>query len=429
MKTKIIATIGPSCWHKPVVRKMTTYGMNIARINASFADKAELERVKKLYHSVSITTSMMVDTVGFKIRLDKTNPELTVKKGDKILFSSTPKKDGILGLDYKDFEKDVKVGERILIDDGLAQAKVTKVTDTHVEAVATLSCTIKKGKTLSLPDTALSFKEEVSERDIINIQNAIETGYDFLNISFVRNIEDLRVVRQLVGSAKISLVAKIENAEGIQSIDEVLPYVDALMIPRGDLAVETPFQTLPIIQKEMSLKAAHFGKPVIYASQILDSMKQSRFPLRAEISDLGNAVFDRVDAIMLAQETAIGAYPAITVKTARQILDTVEGSFSLDPLFQDDFILQTVSQSAKNPKTKQAIEKALQVDYQLANGYKFSSPYGLDAYPTMQDFWYEQEPLVYLSKLRKPLSISFESPDARAIRQVNILYGVNGRLI
>lgn len=428
MKTKIIATIGPSTWHISTVRKMVEYGMDLARINASFADKDELIRVKKIYHKVNPLISMMIDTIGFKIRLDKTNSEVTLKKGDVVRFSSNPTKDAELGLDYKFLEKDVKVGERIFIDDGLVQLKITEVKTEYVEAKALIPCTIKKGKTFSLPDSQLSFNDPISEKDRINIQNAVEVGYDFLNISFVRNIQDIRAIRDFIGPAKISIIAKIENDEGIQSIDEVLPYVDALMIPRGDLAVETPFENLPVIQKEMSLKAAHFGKPVIYASQILDSMKSSRFPLKAEISDLGNAVYDRVDAIMLAQETAIGSYPATTVQTARKILTRAESAFSLDPLFRDEFIMDTLEQSAKNPKTKTTIEKALQIDYQLANGYKFNSPYGLDTYKTMQEFWYELEPLVYLSKLRKPLNIEFESPDARAIRQVNLLYGVRGKL-
>jgi pyruvate kinase len=345
-----------------------------------------------------------------------------------VQLSSHPVKDNILGLDYELFESDVTVGDRILIDDGLAQLRViSKETDT-VTAKATISCTIKKGKTVSLPDTKLSFGDAISKKDSINIQNAVELGFDFLDISFVRNIDDIRAIKQLIGSAKISLIAKVENAEGIQSIDEVLPLVDALMIPRGDLAVETPFENLPVIQKEMSLKAAQFGKPVIYASQILDSMKLNRFPSRAEISDLGNAVYDRVDAIMLAQETAIGAFPATTVQTAQKIVNRVEQSFTLDPLFSDEFILDTAASSAKNPKTLEALEKALKVTYQLANGYKFNCPYGLDAYQSMQEFWYEFEPLVYLSKLRKPLSLMFESPDVRALRQVGILYGVEGKI-
>lgn len=408
---------------------MVKYGLDVARINASFADKAELARVKKVYHKVSPLITMMVDTVGFKIRLDKTNPETTLKNGEIVRLSSSPKKDSVLGLDYALFEKDVKVGDRILIDDGMSQLRVNAITQDFVEAKAIASCVIKKGKTLSLPDSKLSFSEPITPRDRINIENAIETGYDYLNVSFVRDIQDIRAIRQVIGTAKLSIVAKIENAEGIQNIDEILPYVDALMIPRGDLAVETPFENLPLVQKEMSLKAAHFGKPVIYASQILDSMKASRFPLRAEISDLGNAVFDRADAIMLAQETAIGAYPATTVQTARKILDRVEQSFSLDPLFTDEFIMDTLSQSAKNPKTKAVVEKALQVDYQIANGFTYSSPYGLDAFKSMQEFWFEYEPLVFLSKLRKPMTVQFESSDARAIRQVNLLYGVKGKLV
>ncbi len=424
MKTKIIATIGPAGWATATLRKMTKFGMDVGRINASFADKAELERIKKLYHHVNPLTTLMVDTVGFKIRLDKNNTEITLKKGQSVILTSHPIKHGDLGLDYALFEQDVKVGDRIFIDDGLAQLKVVSKTGHWVTAQATIPCTIKKGKTLALPDTKLSFNEPVTPRDRINIQNAVAVGYDYLNVSFVRSIDDIRAIRQEVGDAKISIVAKIENAEGIHSIDEIVPNVDALMIPRGDLAVETPFENLPIIQKEMSLKAAQYGKPVIYASQILDSMKSSRYPLRAEISDLGNAVFDRVDAIMLAQETAIGQYPATTVKVARTILDRVEQSFSLDPLFGDDFVLGTIDQFAKNSKTKQAVEKAMQVNYQLANGYKFSCPYGLDAFKQMADFWYEYEPLVYLSKLRTSLNLSIESPDIRVLRQMGLLYGV-----
>ncbi len=399
-------------------------GLDIARINASFADREELSRVKNQYHRVNSQITMMVDTVGFKIRLNKTNAEITVTKGDLINFSSHPTKDFELGLDYQFFERDVQPGNRLSIDDGNMQLKVIEKSAERVTAQAITNGIIKKGKTLALPDTKLSFNEPITAKDKINIDNAIDLGYDFLNISFVRGIGDIRAIRQYIGNSKISLVAKIENAEGIQSIDEILPYVDALMIPRGDLAIETPFEQLPIIQKEMSRKAAQFGKPVIYASQILDSMKSSRFPLRSEISDLGNAVYDRADAIMLAQETAIGNFPATTVATARKILDRVEPSFSIDPLFEDSFILEAATNSAKNPKTKFMLEKALHVDYQLANGYKFSCPYGLDTYKDMADFWYEFEPLVYLSKLRKPLTLTFESPDLRALRQANLLYGV-----
>lgn len=409
---------------------MLSSGMGLGRINASFADRDELQRVRQLYHHVSPLLPLMVDTIGFKIRLFKTNPEVSLAKGDIAYFSSHPTKDTVLGLDYSNFEQDTHIGERILIDDGLAQLKIVGKASQDadgfvgVKAKALAPCTIKKGKTLALPDTKLSFTDPISEKDRTNIQNALDLGYDFLNISFVRGIQDIRAIKQFIGSAKISLVAKIENLEGIHSIDEIMPYIDALMIPRGDLAVETPFESLPVIQKEMSVKAAQYGKPVIYASQILNSMKNSRFPLRAEISDLGNAVFDRADAIMLAQETAIGAYPARTVEVANKIIERTEASFSLDPLFKDDFILDVIGTMAKNPKTKEIVEKVIQVDYQLANGYKFNSPFGVDAYKTMGEFWYEFEPLVYLSKLRKPLSLSFESPDARALRQVGLLYGV-----
>ncbi|WKZ29965.1 MAG: pyruvate kinase [Candidatus Dojkabacteria bacterium] len=424
MNTKILTTIGPSTWDPEVVKRVIEKGTSIARINASFADRAEMERVKGFYHTVSPKIAMAADTVGFKIRLSKQNPEITVKKGQIVKLSSKATKDDILELDYPRFEQDVKVGDKILIDDGIIQLKVKEVSATHITAVSRVSGLIKKGKTVSLPDTKLVF-DPITPKDRINIQNAVDAGFDFLNVSFTTSAEDIRAVRSFIGNARISLIAKVENIEGVRNLDEILQVVDGLMIPRGDLAVELPLEKLLILQKEFSLKAAMYGKPVILATQILDSMRESRFPTRAEIMDVGNAVFDRADAIMLAQETAIGQYPITTVKTASKILGTAEKFLDRDCLFGDEVILEAASVNAKNPKTLETLEKALRETFYLANGFRFECNYGMDAYKTMEEFWYEFEPLVYLSKLRTPLHLMFESSDARALRQMSLLYGVH----
>jgi pyruvate kinase len=423
MKTKVIATVGPSTWAPDVISRIIKKGANLARINASFADKAELERVKGLYHTESPLIGMMVDTIGFKIRLSKNNPEIDVKKGSIVRFSSKSNKDGVLELDYKRFEKDVNVGDRILIDDGIIQMKVVAKTADYIDARSRVTGTIKKGKTVSLPDTKLYF-DAITEKDKVNIQNAVDVGYDFINLSFTTSAAVIKTIKDFIGNAKISLIAKVENYEGVRNLNEILPLVDGLMIPRGDLAVEIPLERLPLIHKELSLKAAEYGKPVILATQILDSMKTNRFPTRAEILDVGNAVFDRCDAIMLAQETATGSYPVTAVNTACKILSATEKVIDSDLLFGDEEIIETAHSYAKNPKTVEYLERATRIDYQFANGYRFECNYGLDAFKTMEDFWFEYEPLVYLSKLRIPLHLTFESPDARALRQMSLLYGV-----
>lgn len=424
MNTKILTTIGPSTWDTTVVKKVIDKGTAIARINASFADRTEMERVKKLYHDVSPKIGMAADTVGFKIRLSKQNPEITVKKGQSIMLSSKATKDNVLELDYPRFEQDVKMGDKILIDDGIIQLKVKSVSATHVTATSRVNGIIKKGKTVSLPDTKLVF-DPITPKDRVNIQNAVDAGFDFINVSFTTSAADIRAVRSFIGNARISLIAKVENIEGVRNLDEILQVVDGLMIPRGDLAVELPLEKLLILQKEFSLKAAMYGKPVILATQILDSMRENRFPTRAEIMDVGNAVFDRADAIMLAQETAIGMYPVTTVKTANKILSTAETVLDRDCLFDDEVILEAASVNAKNSKTLPALEKALSAKFYLANGFRYESEYGIDAYKSMEEFWYEFEPLVYLSKLRTPLHLMFESSDARALRQMSLLYGVH----
>jgi len=323
-KTKIIATIGPSSWDAPILKEMYSAGMDIARINASFADFAELERVSAVLRTTSPRIGIMLDTQGHKVRVTGLDHEIQIE-GEV----SIPKS---FNITYPDLYKDVSVGTRILLDDGNIQLVVKSIENTEVICTVTQSGILKPNKTVNIPDVNFNFPA-ITEKDKADILFAVEHKFDFISLSFVRNKEDILTVRELIGDSKIKLIAKIENVQGVTNFDEILSVTDAIMIARGDLGVEIPFEKVPILQKQFIYKCRQAGKPVIVATQMLESMKEAIQPTRAEISDVANAVMDGADALMLSAETSTGKNPIVAVATMQKIAREAETVLQQSPIY------------------------------------------------------------------------------------------------
>ncbi len=323
-RTKIIATIGPSTWDDAVLRKMIDSGMTVARINASFADFTELERVSKQIHKLSDKVAIMLDTQGHKIRINKLEKPLWLKSGAKLSIGI---RSGIgdIWVSYPDFLKDVKPGAKVLLDDGNLELQIDEISTDKAICKVIVGGELKPLKTVNLPDTHLSFPI-LTEKDEEDIAFAVENNFDYIAASFIRDINDVAAIKEHTMGSGIKIIAKIENEEGIENFDSILNEVDGIMIARGDLGVELEAQKVPVLQKELIHKCREAGKPVIVATQMLESMRESPKPTRAEVSDVANAVLDGADAVMLSAETSTGKYPSEAVDWMAKICIETEKS-------------------------------------------------------------------------------------------------------
>ncbi len=320
-KTKIVATIGPSSWNRDILKQMIESGLDIARINASFADHEEIERVSKLIRSISPRISLILDTKGNKIRVTGFKEPKSLKKGDiiSLIPENQPLTDGNqIQITYPKLHHDVSRNTIILFDDGNIEVKVDDIVDTSIICSVQNDGILHPGKTVNIPNEYLNFPL-LTEKDIRDIQSGVELGYDFVALSFVQSEEIVNKTRELLGNSGINIISKIENQAGIDNFDEILEASDAIMIARGDLGVEIPFEKIPIIQKQLIYRCRAVGKPVIVATQMLESMRKNIRATRAEVSDVANSVIDGADAIMLSAETSTGENPVESVKTMNTI--------------------------------------------------------------------------------------------------------------
>jgi pyruvate kinase len=323
--TKIVATIGPSTWEDEVLLEMLRYGFCVARINASFADHEELDRVATQLRRLSPRVALMLDTMGHKIRVTGFSSPIDLVKGDEIILVSEQFKtnDKAIKVTYNALHKDVTRNTRILLDDGNIELTVRDIDKEKVICTVMDGGRLEPRKTVNIPGTYLSFKG-LSEKDEADIKYAVNNNFDFISASFIKRIDDVKEIRRIMGKSKTKLIAKIENQEGVDNFDAILEGVDAIMIARGDLGVEVAQEKLPILQKMMIYKCRSVGKPVIVATQMLESMRKNKKPTRAEVSDVANAIMDGTDAIMLSAETSTGSYPAEAVRTMYEISQEVE---------------------------------------------------------------------------------------------------------
>ena len=332
-KTKIICTLGPASEREDVLRKLMIEGMDVARFNFSHGTHEEqlekLNRVKRLREELNLPVAALLDTKGPEIRL-KTfeNGKAELKSGGK--FTLTTREvvgnSEIVSITYKDLPKDVKAGGRILLDDGLIELSIDEVEDTEIHCTVVNAGVISNQKGVNVPDTVLSMPF-ISQRDYEDICFGIENGFDFIAASFTRTAEDILEIRKILEEKNcqtINIIAKIENMQGVQNINEIIRVSDGIMVARGDMGVEIPMEEVPVLQKKIIRKVYQAGKQVITATQMLDSMMKNPRPTRAEATDVANAIYDGTSAIMLSGETAAGAYPVEAVQTMVKIAERTE---------------------------------------------------------------------------------------------------------
>ena len=331
-KTKIICTLGPSTDKDGVLRELVANGMNVARFNFSHGSyeehKGRLDMLKAIRAELNKPVAALLDTKGPEIRLKEFKNGVEMLEAGQTFTLTTREVEGtkeICSITYKDLPQDVHEGGTIMLDDGLIKLAIKSVTDTDIVCEVLNSGKIKTKKGVNVPGVHLSMPY-LSQRDRDDIIFGVQQGFDFIAASFVRTAQDVYDIRNLLNEydSNIRIIAKIENREGVNNIDSILSAADAVMVARGDLGVEIDFTELPGIQKSVIDRSFSFGKPIVTATQMLDSMIVNPRPTRAEISDVANAIYDGTSAIMLSGETAAGDYPVEALKTMSAIAERTE---------------------------------------------------------------------------------------------------------
>lgn len=332
-KTKIVATIGPASSSKEVLKNMIQNGLDVARLNFSHGDYSDhqsvVENVRAINAELGVNTSLLADLQGPKLRVgEMQDGSVMLEAGNKIRIS-TVKQIGtaeVIYTNYKEFAQDVKPDETVLLDDGKLMLRVLQ-TNNQDEVV----CEIVQGgplssrKGLNLPNTKVSLPS-LSEKDMKDLEFALAQNVDWIGLSFVRNAQDVIALKEIIAKANrhAKVVAKIEKPEAVEQIDEIIRVADAVMVARGDLGVEIPLETVPLIQKKIVLKCVSNAKPVIVATQMMESMVTNVTPTRAEVTDVANAVLDGADAVMLSGETSVGKYPVEAIRIMNNIIREAE---------------------------------------------------------------------------------------------------------
>ncbi|WP_299550778.1 pyruvate kinase [Seonamhaeicola sp.] len=335
-KTKIVATLGPATSSKEVLKGMLEEGANVFRINFSHADYDDVtERIKmirELNEEYGFTAAILADLQGPKLRVGVMKEEVVVNPGDEIIFATGERFEGTkerVYMTYDRFPQDAKPGESILLDDGKLIFEVVSTDQkSEVKAKVIQGGPLKSKKGVNLPNTNIS-QPALTEKDINDAIFAIGQGVDWIALSFVRHSEDLMQLRDLINEHsdyKIPIVAKIEKPEAIENIDKIVTHCDGIMVARGDLGVEIPAADVPLIQKQLVLRAKKARIPVIIATQMMETMISSLTPTRAEVNDVANSVMDGADAVMLSGETSVGNYPVQVIRQMANILKSVEDS-------------------------------------------------------------------------------------------------------
>ncbi len=343
-KTKIVCTMGPSTDDDQVLRELMLSGMNVARLNFSHGNHEyhlnNMNRIRRISGELGKPVAIMLDTRGPEIRLELfENHKVELKKGQTftLCMESISGNAERASITYKALPGDVREGTTILIDDGLVSMTVRSVTPEEIVCVVNNDGVVSDRKGINVPDVDLSMPY-LSQKDREDIAFGVRNGIDFVAASFARTAEDILEVRRLFsqeGRSNVNIIAKIENMQGVQNIDEILRVSDGIMVARGDLGVEIPLEQVPVIQKMLIRKAYSSGKPVITATQMLDSMMKNPRPTRAESTDVANAIYDGTSAIMLSGETAAGAYPIEAVRTMARIALSAESDINYGKRFKE----------------------------------------------------------------------------------------------
>ena len=357
-KTKIVATLGPAISSKEMLLKMVAAGVNVFRINFSHADyedvKTRIKNIREINEEHGYNACILADLQGPKLRVGVMKDDVVVNPGDEIIFATGERFEGTkerVYMTYERFPLDTKPGERILLDDGkLLFEVISSNQKDEVKAKVIQGGPLKSKKGVNLPNTDIS-QPALTEKDKEDAIFAISLEVDWMALSFVRHPEDLMELQDLIAkhsAYKIPIIAKIEKPEAVENIDKIVAYCDGLMVARGDLGVEIPAHQVPLIQKQLVLKAKKARIPVIIATQMMESMISSLTPSRAEVNDVANSVMDGADAVMLSGETSVGKFPVKVIQKMTEIIKSVENS----PLIK-------VPQNPPHIKTNRFITKAI----------------------------------------------------------------------
>ena len=414
-KTKIVATLGPACSSREVIKDMIDAGVNVFRINFSHADyddvKERIEFIRSLNEEFGYTTAILGDLQGPKLRVGVMKEDIIVNPGDIITFQTSEDVPGTaerVYMNYKEFPRDVNPGEKILLDDGklMFEAIETNRT-TEVICRVIQGGPLKSKKGVNLPNTKVSLPA-LTKKDIKDAIFAIEQQVDWIALSFVRTPADLEELQDLIAKHsdhKIPIIAKIEKPEAVENIDKIVAFCDGLMVARGDLGVEIPAHEVPLIQKKLILRAKTARIPVIVATQMMETMITSLTPTRAEVNDVANSVMDGADAVMLSGETSVGNYPVQVIEKMTQIIEAVEDS----PLIN-------VPQNPPHVRTKRFITKS--ICYHAAT---MANDIKAKAISTLTNSGYTA---FQISAWRPKAHILVYTSNRRILTQLNLLWGV-----
>lgn len=415
-RTKIVATLGPACSDKAVLKQMILDGLNVCRLNFSHGGHdghlVAIKTIRELNDELGLNVAILADLQGPKIRTHEMDNNGVYLENDSIVTISTEKVIGTasrFSINYVQLPQDVNPGERILLDDGKISLEVietNKKDEIKVKVIHGGVLSSKKG--VNFPNTAISMPC-LTEKDLIDLEFALEHGVDWVGLSFVRNSDDIVQLQEIIKKrgAIAKVIAKIEKPEAVKDIDDIIAVADALMVARGDLGVEVPYQNVPLIQKMIINKARLNAKPVIVATQMMETMITNISPTRAEVNDVANAVLDGADAVMLSAETSVGAHPIEVIRTMANIvreMETFEGIYNQEELpekNQNRFITDSICFNACRLSQRVESKAILTMSFSGYTAYKIAS----------------QRP-------KAPIFV-FTS-NAKILTQINLIWGVQG---
>lgn len=414
-KTKIVATLGPATSSKEILKAMLKEGVNVFRINFSHADyedvKIRIKMIRELNEELGFNAAILGDLQGPKLRVGVMQEEVVVNEGDEIIFATGERFEGTkerVYMTYDRFSQDAKPGEKILLDDGKLIFEVVSIDNKNeVKAKVLQGGPLMSKKGVNLPNTNIS-QPALTEKDIEDAIFAIEQRVDWIALSFVRHAEDLIQLEEIIkthSDHKIPIIAKIEKPEAVENIDKIVAHCDGLMVARGDLGVEIPAEEVPLIQKQLVLRAKRARIPVIIATQMMESMINSLTPTRAEVNDVANSVMDGADAVMLSGETSVGKYPVQVITQMSNIIKSVENS----PLIK-------VPQTPPHIRTNRYITKS--ICYHAAN---MANEINATAISTLTNSGYTA---FQISAWRPSSHILVFTSNKRILTQLNLLWGV-----
>ena len=413
-KTKIVCTLGPATEDTGTLREMIEGGMDVARLNFSHGSHSQhldmLNKVKKLREDLGRPVALLLDTTGPEIRVKTfVGGRAVLREGSNFTLTTREVEgsDSIVSVTYQGFPEDVDIGYKVLLDDGLLELRVEEVKGQDVVCRVENGGEITNNKGVNLPG-ALVRLPAISEKDRDDILFGIHNDVDFIAASFTRKPEDILEIRRILeenGGGNIQIIAKIENQQGVDNLDAILEVADGIMVARGDLGVEMPTEGVPVLQKEMIKKCNLAGKPVITATQMLDSMMRNPRPTRAEVADVANAVLDGTDAIMLSGETAAGKYPVEAIRTMARIAARVEESYSFGMLLDD-------AAGGKDATVTNAVSHATCTIARDLNAAAIITA-------TQKGYTARM-----VSKYRPNSAIVGSTPDGKVVRQLNLSWGV-----